>query len=269
MRGGLSTIFFSGQFWYHQESFSIVWTALKPFSTIRTDPRAKKGVPGFLQKHFHFLWLCSRSMQLCPQGQRGQIPFTFIKSLPLSSVSSWLGKLQHLEMIPLQQELFITDEIQLNMVNEMGSIRRREVHMRESLVHYRKDQDVSDLRKKTLIFNHIKGLLKVQSSAPSKTIYVNPNHPAGSKLLQSKRNQIPCTSCNIYFGSGELLKKHIETNHMSRTGLYGLADQKGVSEANTLSNSENMNLQQADKHVEKSGMTKQNFNRDIMFFEWL
>ena len=222
-----------------------------------------------MQKHFHFLWLCSRSMQLCPQGQRGQIPFTFIKSLKLSSVSSWLGKLQHLEMIPLQQELFITDEIQLNMVNEMGSIRRREVHMRESLVHYRKDQEVSDLRKKTLIFNHIKGLLKVQSSAPSKTFYVNPNHPAGSKLLQSKRNQIPCTACNIYLGSGELLEKHIETNHMSRTGLYGLADQKGVSEANTFSNSENMNLQQADKHVEKSGMTKQNFNRHMISFEWL
>ena len=47
MRGGLSTIFFSGQFWYHQESFEIVWTALKPFSTIGTNPRAKKGVPGF------------------------------------------------------------------------------------------------------------------------------------------------------------------------------------------------------------------------------
>ena len=189
--------------------------------------------------------------------------FHLNKSLTLSSVSSLLGKLQHLEMIPLQQELFITDEIQLNMVNEMGSIRRREVHMRESLVRYRKDQDVSDLRKKTLIFNHIKGLLKVQSSVPSKTIYVNPNHPAGSKLLQSKRNQIPCTACNIYLGSGELLEKHIETYHMSRT------DQKGVSEANAFSNSENMNLQQADKHVEKSGMTKQNFNRDIIFFEWL
>ena len=161
-------------------------------------------------------------------------------------------------MIPLQQELFITDEIQLNMANEMGSIRRREVHMRESLVRYRKDQEVSDLRKKTLIFNHIKGLLKVQSSAPSKTIYVNPNHPAGSRLLQSKRNQIPCTACNIYLGSGELLEKHIETNH-----------KKGVSEANTFSNSENMNLQQADKHVEKSGMTKQKFNRDMIFFEWL
>ena len=50
MWGGLSTFFFSGQFWYHQESFEIVWTAVKPFSTIGTNPRAKKGVPGFFCK---------------------------------------------------------------------------------------------------------------------------------------------------------------------------------------------------------------------------
>ena len=221
-----------------------------------------------MQKHFHFLWLLTLYAAV-PTRSEGSNSFYFNRGLELSSVSSWLGKLQHLEMIPLQQELFITDEIQLNMVNEMGSIRRREVHMRESLVRYRKDQDVSDLRKKTLIFNHIKGLLKVQSSVPSKTIYVNPNHPAGSKLLQSKRNRIPCTSCNIYLGSQELLEKHNETNHTSRTGFYGLPDQKGVSETNTLSNSENMSLQQADKHVTKSGMTKRNFNRDMIFFEWL
>ena len=85
MRGGLSTTFFSGQFWYHQESFEIVWTALKPFSTIGTDSRAKKGVPVFFCKNtFTF---CGSVHALCSCAHKvREVKFLSL----LSSLSNWV-----------------------------------------------------------------------------------------------------------------------------------------------------------------------------------
>ena len=165
-------------------------------------------------------------------------------------------------MIPPQNELFITDEIPVNMITEMRSIRKREEYMRENGVHSKRE--VSELRKKTLIRNHIKSLLKVQRSAPPQSIFVNPNHPAGTKLLQMRRAQFLCVACEIYFVSGELLEKHIGSNHIVRTGFTGPADQKTISEAKSFTYSEIVNKQQAIKQFERSGM---NYSKDKMLFK--
>ena len=165
-------------------------------------------------------------------------------------------------MIPPQNELFITDEIPVNMITEMRSIRKREEYMRENGVHSKRE--VSELRKKTLIRNHIKSLLKVQRSAPPQSIFVNPNHPAGTKLLQAKRAQFLCVACEIYFVSGELLEKHIASNHIVRTGFTGPADRETTSKANSFTNSEIVNKQQTTKQFERSGM---NFSKDKMLFK--
>ena len=165
-------------------------------------------------------------------------------------------------MIPPQNELFITDEIPVNMITEMRSIRKREEYMRETGVHSKRE--VSELRKKTLIRNHINSLLKVQRSAPPQSIFVNPNHPAGTKLLQMRRTQFPCVACKIYFVSGELLEKHIGSNHIVRTGFMGPADQKTISEVKSFTYSEIVDKQQTIKQFERSGM---NFSKDKMLFK--
>ena len=165
-------------------------------------------------------------------------------------------------MIPPQNELFITDEIPVNMITEMRSIRKREEYMRENGVHSKRE--VSELRKKTLIRNHIKSLLKVQRSAPPQSIFVNPNHPAGTKLLQMRRAQFLCVACEIYFVSGELLEKHIASNHIVRTGFTGPADREATSKANSFTNSEIVNKQQTIKQFERNGM---NFSKDKMLFK--
>ena len=165
-------------------------------------------------------------------------------------------------MIPPQNELFITDEIPVNMITEMRSIRKREEYMRETGVHSKRE--VSELRKKTLIRNHIKSLLKVQRSAPPQSIFVNPNHPTGTKLLQMRRAQFLCVACEIYFASGELLEKHIASNHIVRTGFIGPADREATSKANSFTNSEIVNKQQTIKQFERNGM---NFSKDKMLFK--
>ena len=165
-------------------------------------------------------------------------------------------------MIPPQNELFITDEIPVNMITEMRSIRKREEYMRENGVNSKRE--VSELRKKTLIRNHIKSLLKVQRSAPPQSIFVNPNHPAGTKLLQMRRAQYLCVACEIYFVSGELLEKHIASNHIVRTGFIGPADREATSKANSFTNSEIVNKQQTIKQFERNGM---NFSKDKMLFK--
>ena len=166
-------------------------------------------------------------------------------------------------MIPPQNELFITDEIPVNMITEMRSIRKREEYMSENGVNSKREVS-SELRKKTLIRNHIKSLLRVQRSAPPQSIFVNPNHPAGTKLLQMRRAQFLCVACEIYFVSGELLEKHIASNHIVRTGFTGPADQKTISEVKSFTNSEIVNKQQTIKQFERSGM---NFSKDKMLFK--
>ena len=158
--------------------------------------------------------------------------------------------------------MFITEEIPVNTITEMRSIKRREEYMRETGVHSKRE--VSELRKKTLIRNHIKSLLKVQRSAPPQSIFVNPNHPAGTKLLQMRRAQFLCVACNIYFVSGELLEKHIASNHIVRTGFTGPADREATSKANSFTNSEIVNKQQTIKQFERNGM---NFSKDKMLFK--
>ena len=165
-------------------------------------------------------------------------------------------------MIHFPKEMFITEEIPVNTITEMRSIKRREEYMRETGVHSKRE--VSELRKKTLIRNHIKGLLKVQRSAPPQSIFVNPNHPAGTKLLQMRRAQFLCVACEIYFASGELLEKHIASNHIVRTGFIGSADREATSKANSFTNSEIVNKQQTIKQFENSGM---NFIKDKMLFK--
>ena len=165
-------------------------------------------------------------------------------------------------MIHFPKEMFITEEIPVNTITEMRSIKRREENMGANGVHSKRE--VSELRKKTLIRNHIKGLLRVQRSAPPQSIFVNPNHPAGTKLLQAKRAQFLCVACEIYFVSGELLEKHIASNHIVRTGFTGPADQKTISEVKSFTNSEIVNKQQTIKQFERSGM---NFSKDKMLFK--
>ena len=182
--------------------------------------------------------------------------------MKLKPVSTCRGKLGDLKMIPPQNELFITDEIPVNMITEMRSIRKREEYMRENGVHSKRE--VLQWRKNTLIRNHIKSLLRVQRSAPPQTIFVNPKHPAGTKLLQMKRSQFLCVACEIYLVSRELLEKHIASNHIVRTGFMGPADQKTISEVKSFTNSESVNKQQTIKQFERNGM---NYSKDKMLFK--
>ena len=47
-------------------------------------------------------------------------------------------------MIPPQNELFITDEIPVNMITEMRSIRKREEYMRENGVNSKREEEDVD-----------------------------------------------------------------------------------------------------------------------------
>ena len=165
-------------------------------------------------------------------------------------------------MIHFPKEMFINKEIPVNTITEMRSIKRREEYMRETGVHSKRE--VSELRKKTLIRNHINSLLKVQRSAPPQSIFVNPNHPAGTKLLQAKRAQFLCVACEIYFVSGERLEKHIASNHIVRNGFIRPADQKTISEVKSFTYSEIVNKQQTIKQFERSEM---NYSKDKMLFK--